>query len=164
MGRVYIGLGANLGDPETAIKEALQKIERHKAGQVISSSSLYRTEPVGVKDQPWFVNAAAEIRTALAPADFRKALAKIETEMGRPEDRLKDGPRVIDLDVLLWDEHIIKEGDLEVPHPRLHQRKFVLEPLAEIAPCARHPRLEKTIKELLQALRDNTVVEKIEQK
>ncbi len=164
MKEVYIGLGGNLGDPLQAIKEALAGIEKSQAGRVAKVSSFYRTEPVGIKEQPWFVNAAAKVETGLAPAGFRKALADIEKSMGRPDQRTKDGPRIIDLDVLLWDEEIIKEPGLEVPHPRLQDRKFVLEPLAEIAPDLRHPGLQKTIKELAEELEDDTAVEKIEQK
>jgi len=162
VGEVYIGLGGNLGDPLQAIKEALARIEESQAGRVVRVSSFYRTEPVGIKEQPWFVNAAAQVETGLAPAEFRKALARIENDMGRPEQRTKDGPRIIDLDVLLWDEEIIKGPGLEVPHPRLHDRKFVLAPLAEIAPDIKHPGLQKTVKELEEKLEDNTTVEKIE--
>jgi len=157
---VAIGLGGNLGDPAENISSALAMIEEKGLGSVEKRSSNYRTEPVGIKDQPWFVNAAALVKTELNPEEFHKGLKEIEREMGRPDKRVKDGPRLIDLDILLWQDEIIDTNDLVVPHPRMHQRRFVLDPLAEIAPGLLHPKLNKSISELLQELEDPAAVEK----
>ena len=157
----YLGLGANLGDPEATIREALRRLETKGLGKIIAVSSWYRTEPVGITGQPWFINAAAAVETGLGAAAFHAGLLSLEAELGRPAARLPNGPRPIDLDLLLFDDQVISGQGLEVPHPRLHQRRFVLTPLAEIAPQAVHPVLGKTILELLQTLTDPAVVEKI---
>ena len=158
---IFIGLGANLGDPEQAIREALDLIEARGLGDVVRASSLYRTEPVGYKDQPWFMNVAAQIETRTEPLDFLFGLREIERELGRPEDRPPDGPRIIDLDILLWGDSVISNNDLEIPHPRMHQRRFVLEPLVEISPHTVHPVSGLTMEDLLQSLDDTSRVEKL---
>jgi len=160
--KVFIGLGANLGERAAAIREALDLLEARGLGRVVRASSLYRTEPVGFRDQPWFINAAAQIETGMDPADFFFGLQEIEREMGRPQPRVAQGPRLIDLDLLLWEEAVISSPDLKVPHPRMHLRRFVLVPLAEIAPLARHPSLKLTITDLLESLADTSVVEKLD--
>lgn len=158
--KIFIGLGANLGDPTDSIREAIDLIESRGLGKVVRTSSLYRTEPVGLTDQPWFINAAAQIETGMEPMEFLTGLREIEKELGRPEDRIPDGPRVIDLDILLWGNDTISNHDLEVPHPRMHERRFVLTPLCEIAPRVMHPVHEKTIEFLLENLADTSTVEK----
>ncbi len=114
-------------------------------------SSMYQTEPWGVGEQPRFVNMAIEIETEQSPVELLKSLKEIEKELGRVET-VKWGPRVIDLDILLYDDLIIKESELEVPHPYMHEREFVLSPLAEIAPDRVHPVLKKTVREMLSEL------------
>jgi 2-amino-4-hydroxy-6-hydroxymethyldihydropteridine diphosphokinase len=161
MEKVYIGLGGNLGDPVAAMKKALELIEERGLGRVMRVSSFYRTEPVGIKEQPWFVNAAAGIETEAAAEELRTGLAGIERELGRSEEGVKNGPRALDLDVLLMGERRIEGEALTVPHPRMHERRFVLEPLAEIAPEAVHPVLGKTVRELLSELRDPARVERV---
>jgi 2-amino-4-hydroxy-6-hydroxymethyldihydropteridine diphosphokinase len=161
MEKVYIGLGGNVGDPVKAMRKALELIEARGLGRVVMVSSFYRAEPVGIKDQPWFVNAAAQIETEASAEELREGLAGIERELGRPEERVKNGPRPLDLDVLLIGERRIEGESLTVPHPRMHERRFVLEPLAEIAPEAVHPVLGKTVRELLGELRDPARVEKL---
>ena len=158
----YIGLGGNLGDPRARIREALRRIEERGLGRVTAVSSFWRTEPVGFTDQPWFVNGAAEIETALAPAELMTGLLAIERELGRSAERAKDGPRPIDLDLLIYGDAVIDEPGLTTPHPRMHRRRFALAPLGEIAPGLRHPRLRSSIAELLVALTDPERVERAE--
>lgn len=128
MTRAYVGLGSNLGEREQAIRSAAARIETSRL------SSLRETEPWGVTDQPLFLNAAAELETALGPHELLERLLAVERELGRVRDGRRFGPRTIDLDLLLYGEETIAEPGLTVPHPRLHERLFVLEPLAELDP------------------------------
>ena len=130
----YVALGSNLGDPEANLRGALARIAR--VATVEDVSSAHRTEPVGLREQPWFLNAVARIRTDLAPRELLAALKRIEEEMGRRRDVLQ-GPRTIDLDLLLYDDLEVDEPGLRIPHPRMQERRFVLAPLAEIAPGVR---------------------------
>jgi len=147
----YIGFGANLGDRLATCRKALAALAALPGCRVVKVSSLYETEPVGLTDQPPFVNGVALLATE---GDARWLLAQllaIEADFGRVRGA-RWGPRTIDLDLLLFDEETIASVELTVPHPRLHERRFVLRPLHEIAPELRHPVLGKTIEELLQAL------------
>lgn len=164
MRRFYIGLGSNIGDSKCMIERALGAIEGKGLGEVVVTSSLYLTEPVGDKDQPWFINAVAIIEAECEPASFLDELKKIELELGRKrENERKYGPRTIDLDIIFVDNQIIEEEGLKVPHPRMPERRFVLEPLAEIDPDFRHPVLKKTIKELLVELKDSHKVKRLKE-
>jgi 2-amino-4-hydroxy-6-hydroxymethyldihydropteridine diphosphokinase len=146
---VYLSLGSNLGDCQANLRNAVGRLL--DLGDVIEVSSIYETEPVDFVDQPWFVNCAVAVRTELIPRDFLKGILAIEESMGRRRTQPK-GPRLIDIDILLFGAQTIQTPDLAVPHPAMAQRRFVLEPLSEIAPEVVHPTLKKTIRELRDAL------------
>jgi len=176
---VYLGLGSNLGDREANLRKAVAKI-RSLVLEVNRISSIYETEPVGFVDQGWFLNQviAADIQAIQFPnredsaADeailFLSKLQQIETEMGR-ERNIMNGPRTIDIDLLLFGDasigysndarkQVLPAAKIVVPHPRMHERRFVLEPLCEIAPAVVHPVLKKTCEQMLDSLRDSSVV------
>lgn len=146
--KVYISFGSNIGDREQQINEALNKLQQVCDTELVTVSSLYETAPVGGVIQDDFLNGAAIVETSLTPIDFLNEIQRIELELGR-ERKVHWGPRTIDLDVLLMDDYIIEHERLNVPHPYMHERSFVLIPLAEIAPEAVHPILNKSIKELV---------------
>lgn len=145
----YLSLGSNVGNREENLRRAVRRLET--IGRIASVSAFYETEPVEFTDQPWFLNCAVAIEVDKTPMQFLCELLRIEQEMGR-ERIQKKGPRTIDMDILLYDEIIVNTADLTIPHPAMHQRRFVLEPLAEIAPEARHPALNKTVQDLLENL------------
>ena len=147
----HIGIGSNLGDAGRNCDLAIRAMTGDRRNRVIEVSPFYRTEPVGKKDQGWFVNAVAALETCRSPRELLDFLQTIEREMGR-ERREKWGPRIIDLDLLFYDDQVIQTEGLVIPHPRLHERRFVLAPLRDIAPDLRHPLLNKPISELLAEL------------
>lgn len=130
----YVGLGSNLGDPARAVRQALDELDALPGTRRVAHSGLYGSAPVGKLDQPDFVNAAAKLETTLAPQALLDALLAVEARHGRVR-RERDGPRTLDLDLLLYDDVVCASGTLVLPHPRLHERAFVLLPLAEIDPC-----------------------------
>lgn len=131
--RAFIGLGSNLEQPQQQVSAAMLALDSLAETRLLARSSLYRSAPVGYADQPDFINAAALIETALAPVDLLQALLQLEQQFGRVRTFL-NAPRTLDLDVLLYDDLVIAESTLQVPHPRMHERAFVLLPLAELAP------------------------------
>jgi 2-amino-4-hydroxy-6-hydroxymethyldihydropteridine diphosphokinase len=149
--RAYIGLGANLGDREATIGRALDLLAEHPGIQVIGVSQLRETEPWGYTNQPAFVNGAAAILTSLPAASLLDALLDVERELGRSRGPLRYGPRTIDLDLLLYADDVIDEPGLAVPHPRLHERSFALEPLLDLDRDLIVPRRGR-VAELLAAL------------
>ena len=151
MATVYIGIGSNLGDREDNCRRALELLE--EAGvRVTKRSSMHETEPWGVADQPRFINMAASLETELQPLALLELLKRTEKLMGR-EETARYGPRLIDLDILLYDSLVLREAGIEIPHPQMHEREFVIAPLSEIAPDALHPVLKKTVSELLAGLK-----------
>lgn len=152
MATVYIGIGSNIGDRRTNCINAV-KLMNESGIVVTKESSVYETQPWGMKEQPLFINMAVIAETDLSPESALAALKCIEKEMGR-EESSRWGPRRIDLDILFYDDRIITEKDLCIPHPLLQQREFVLLPLFEIAPDKWHPVLKKTVRRLREELCD----------
>ena len=151
---VYISLGSNLGDRASMLERAIAAM--NSAGiRVMRQSSVYVTEPVGAPGQAWFLNAVVEVETSLLPLQLLHALLKIERELGRRRIT-PHGPRAIDLDLLFYGPSVIRTRELEVPHPRLTERRFVLIPMAQLAPELRHPVLHKSIAQLLAETPDRS--------
>lgn len=134
MTRAYVGLGANLGSREVTMRRAVELLDADEDIEVVALSSFRETEPVGVVDQPSFLNAVVALETAFSPRQLLDVLLRIERALGRVRDGSRWGPRVIDLDLLTYGDQIVDEPGLRVPHPRLHQRRFALEPLVELNP------------------------------
>ena len=155
----YLSLGSNLGDRVANIRGCITRLA--SGGCVTKASSVYETEPMELREQPWFVNCVVELETQLGPQELLDAIRKVEAELGRTRE-IPKGPRTIDIDILLIESEVIEEPDLQVPHPAMHKRRFVLEPLVEIAPEVCHPILKKTARELLQDLgSENQVVRRL---
>ena len=153
---IYLSLGSNIGDRALNIAHAIEALPP-RGIRVVRQSSLYETEPVELRAQEWFLNCVAEVETDLTPQELMEALLEIERSMGRMRLAPK-GPRIIDLDILFFGSAIVRERGLEIPHPRMAERRFVLVPLAAIAPNAMHPVREKTIAELLAETPDESEV------
>jgi 2-amino-4-hydroxy-6-hydroxymethyldihydropteridine diphosphokinase len=156
--RAYLSLGSNTGDRAANLHAAISQVSQ--VGNVKAVSSFYETEPVDVTSQPWFLNCAMAIETDKTPQELLQAVLAIEQAMGRKRTQEK-GPRNIDIDILLFEDEVVDEKGLKIPHPGLTARRFVLEPLAEIAAEAQHPTLKKTVRELLTALPLGQAVRKL---
>jgi 2-amino-4-hydroxy-6-hydroxymethyldihydropteridine diphosphokinase len=148
---VYIGLGTNSGEREKNIERSLQRLKGSPEIDLFSVSPLYDTEPYGEKEQPRFLNGVVKIETTLSPKELLGELKKIEREMGRKK-RTRWAPRVIDLDILFYDGIVYKDEEVEIPHPDLHNRWFVLKPMNDLAPTLVHPIIKKTVRQLLEGL------------
>jgi 2-amino-4-hydroxy-6-hydroxymethyldihydropteridine diphosphokinase len=158
--RVYLSLGSNLGDREANLKDAIERLR--SVGTVVEVSALYETEPVEAAPQPWFLNCAVALETEKMPKQLLSSTQAIEQEMGRRRQPTgAKGPRPIDIDILLFGSSVVDTPRLVIPHPGLHTRRFVLEPLAEIAPDQRHPVFKRTIRELRDALPPGQAVRRL---
>jgi 2-amino-4-hydroxy-6-hydroxymethyldihydropteridine diphosphokinase len=152
--RVHIGIGSNLGDRRANSVEAIEHVAQLRDTRIVRASSLYESEPLG-DAKTWFVNSVIEIETELTPEALLKKLQAIEEAMGRKRVKGKRwGSRIIDLDILLFDQDVIDKRNLKIPHPEMHKRRFVLLPLAELAPHVMHPQLGQSISTLLATLKD----------
>ena len=152
---VYLGLGSNIGDREALLQSALDALNRPDL-RLLRASSLYETEPVGLRDQRWFLNLAAEFETDLFPRQLLHRIQRIEKQLGRKRI-VVNGPRTIDIDILLYGSFVVTTDELEIPHPRYRERRFTLAPLAELQPDLRDPVTGQSMSELLAALRGQTV-------
>jgi 2-amino-4-hydroxy-6-hydroxymethyldihydropteridine diphosphokinase len=153
---IYLSLGSNLGDRAANLQRAIEALQRIGV-RVLRRSSFYETEPVDFLAQPWFLNCVVEGETSLAPRQLLEALQEIERKFGSRK-LVPRGPRIIDLDILFYDAKVIHEPGIEIPHPRLAERRFVLVPMVELAPEFKHPALHKTAAELLSATQDRSEV------
>jgi 2-amino-4-hydroxy-6-hydroxymethyldihydropteridine diphosphokinase len=151
MHKVFIGIGSNLGDKQKACQQAREQIGQIPGSRLLNCSGWYLTRPVGVQGQDWYVNGVVLLATALRPGELLHQLQRIEKEMGRVR-KLRWEARIIDLDILFFDQEILAEEDLKVPHPLVHERRFALLPLLELAPDFVHPVLGLSIRELLERL------------
>ena len=155
MTTAYLGLGSNLGDRAANLQKALECLA--SAGvQIVRRSSIYETEPQELREQPWFLNQVVEIETTLLPIELLARIRDIERELGRVRAVAK-GPRTIDIDILFYEDVIIDTTELQLPHPRLADRRFVLEPLAELAPDLHHPATGRKVSDMLAAIEGQTV-------
>ena len=149
--RVFIAVGSNRGDKKKNCEQALEWLTEDQDNRILRQSTWYLTRPVGLDDPEWFINGVFLLETGQAPRELLGTLLTIESRLGR-ERAIKWGPRTIDLDILFYDDRVIREVDLVIPHPELEKRRFVLEPLTEIAPDLIHPVSEKTVRELKEAM------------
>jgi 2-amino-4-hydroxy-6-hydroxymethyldihydropteridine diphosphokinase len=162
MATTYLSLGSNKGDRAHYIARAIEALGANGI-KVMRQSCLYETEPVETTSKAWFLNCVIEAETELLPPQLMHTLLDIERSLGRRR-RVLRGPRFIDIDILLYDDDVVSTGQLEIPHPRMAQRRFVLVPFAEIAPEARHPVLTKSIAELLEETSDRSEVRSYQDK
>ena len=155
---VFIGLGSNVGDRESNLRKAMELLKEKM--KLVKVSSMYETEPMYLKDQPWFVNCVAKLETDMTPKELLVYLGNIERRLGRQRS-VRYGPRSIDLDILFYGNEIVEESDLKIPHPRLHERRFVLVPLVEIEPDRIHPVYRRSASTLLAYLNSNEFARKL---
>lgn len=152
---VFLSVGSNLGDKLENCLKGISALSESGDSTLIAASRFFRTSPVDYTQQDWFVNAVVKIGTRLAPLALLDQLAAIQQRMGRKGDAIRFGPRVLDLDILIFDDRVIRTPRLEIPHPRMHKRAFVLQPICDIDPTIIHPVLGQTVGDLLDRLNDD---------
>ncbi|HEY5470241.1 MAG TPA: 2-amino-4-hydroxy-6-hydroxymethyldihydropteridine diphosphokinase [Bacteroidales bacterium] len=160
MNIVFLGLGTNLGNREKNLNDAFTGI-REQIGKVLEASSVYETEPWGFQSESKFLNIVIKVETGLSPSMLLEAILLIELRLGRVRSGNQFSSRIIDIDILLYEDQVIDKSELKIPHPKLHERKFVLVPLVEIEPDLVHPVLKKTMASLLESCEDKSEVRKI---
>lgn len=151
----YIGVGSNIGNKMMNCKNGIDALTKTNKIQIKEWSRFYKTEPVDYKNQDWFINAVVKIETTLDPFQLFKKLKRIERDAGRVDGSVRFGPRVLDLDILLFDDVVTHASGLIIPHPRMHKRRFVLKPICDIAPKVIHPVFKKNMRDLLDVLDEN---------
>lgn len=153
---IFLGIGSNLGDRP----QNLEGVKRLLSIQILASSSIYESEPVGYLNQPWFLNAVIQVEEGLSVRELLNRAQQVEKMLGRKRD-IPKGPRTIDIDILFYNDLVLNEPDLIIPHPAIPERKFVLQPMDEVAPQFEHPVLHKTIHQLLDECPDHSIVRKL---
>ncbi len=151
----YIGAGSNIGDKLLNCKNGISALTNTQNAVEKARSRFYKTDPVDYKNQDWFINFVVKVETALAPLELLKTLKSIERDAGRMDGSIRFGPRILDLDIILYDDWVTNSSELIVPHPRMHKRRFVLRPICDIDPTIVHPVLKKEMQALLNALDEN---------
>ena len=152
---VIISVGSNIGDKRANCRQSIDHLLDSGNASLVKASRFYRTSPVDFMDQDWFVNAAVKVQTPLEPLDLLATLQSIQQQAGRTKSGIRFGPRVLDLDIIFFDQLVLKTPALEIPHPRMHKRRFVLQPICDIDPDIVHPLLNMPVKSLLNQLDDN---------
>ena len=154
MHQAFVSVGSNLGDKIENCHKGIDGLLADGESVLVKSSSFYRTSPVDYEDQDWFVNLVVKIKTALDPFDLLDKIQDIEKAIGRKAGTVRFGPRILDLDIIFFDDQVIQTDILEIPHPRMHKRRFVLKPICDIEPSMVHPVLGKDMRSLLDGLKD----------
>jgi len=154
MNTVYIAVGSNLGDKAGNCDRGIEALVKTRGVTVTARAKMYKTAPVDFIEQDWFVNTAIKVQTELEPLDLLKCLKKIEKDAGRLKSDIRFGPRVLDMDIIFYENLAFKSDTLEIPHPRMHKRRFVLRPICDIDPAAMHPTLKQSVKILLDRIED----------
>jgi 2-amino-4-hydroxy-6-hydroxymethyldihydropteridine diphosphokinase len=150
----YISVGSNIGDKIQNCRNGIKNLCASGDSNIINQSRFYRTSPVDYEDQDWFVNAVVKIETSLDPRTLLNEIQRVQADAGRKSDPIRFGPRILDLDIIFYDHAVINLDGLEIPHPRMHKRRFVLQPMCDIDPFIIHPVLTKNMHSLLEALDD----------
>lgn len=153
--QAFVSVGSNLGEKIENCQKGINGLLADGRSVLVKSSSFYRTSPVDYKDQDWFVNLVVKIKTSLNPFDLLDKMQGIEKAVGRKTSAVRFGPRVLDLDIIFFDDQVIQTDTLEIPHPRMHKRRFVLKPICDIEPSMMHPLLGKEMRSLLTILQDS---------